>query len=78
MFLLPKSNLFQLSHRTYFLLIHDVIHQLLLFTATQGAFLACIAAIGRWSELPAEDQMSGRNMGVVTGIVIVVIVLAVL
>jgi uncharacterized membrane protein len=54
------------------------IHQMLLFTVTQGSVLACIAAIGRWSEAPAEDQMSWSNIGVVTGIVLVVIVLAVL
>jgi len=51
---------------------------MLLFIVTQGSVLACIAAIGRWSEVPAEDQLSGSNIGVVTGIVFVVIVLAVL
>lgn len=56
----------------------SLFYKVLLFTATQGAVLACIAAIGRWSQAPAEDQMSGRNMGLVTGIVLVVIVLAVL
>jgi hypothetical protein len=68
------------SHLIHCLLIdaRRFILQLLLFTATQGAVLACIAAIGLWSEAPPEDQMSGRNIGVVTGIVFVVIVLAVL
>ena len=50
---------------------------MILFTATQGAVLACIAAIGKWSEVPAEDQLSANIVGAVTGLVAVVIVLAV-
>ena len=36
---------------------------MILFTATQGAVLACIAAIGKWSEVPAEDQLSANIVG---------------
>ena len=50
----------------------------MLFTLTQGSVLACIAAIGRWSEVPPDDQMSANIIGVVTGLVGVVIILAVL
>lgn len=52
--------------------------QLVLFTATQGSVLATIAAIGQWSEVPADEQMSGSIIGVVAGLVGAVIVLAVL
>lgn len=51
---------------------------MILFTATQGAVLACIAAVGKWSEVPAEDQWSGNIIGIVCGLVAVVIVLAVM
>ncbi|KAL3796991.1 hypothetical protein ACHAW5_002761 [Stephanodiscus triporus] len=50
---------------------------MILFTATQAAVLACIATLGRWSELPAEDQSSGSNIGLVGGLVGAVILLAV-
>jgi len=50
---------------------------MILFTATQGSVLACIAAIGRWSEVPPEDQKSKSIIGVVAGLVGVVIFLAV-
>ena len=45
---------------------------------TQGSVLACIAVIGRWSEVPAEDQASGDIIGIVAGLVGAIIVLAVL
>mmetsp|Transcript_4521 Transcript_4521/g.10242 ORF Transcript_4521/g.10242 Transcript_4521/m.10242 type:complete len:1111 (+) Transcript_4521:249-3581(+) len=53
------------------------VFMIILFTATQGSVLATIAAIGQWSEVPAEDQMSGSIIGVVVGLVAVVIVLSV-
>ena len=51
---------------------------MILFTATQGAVLACIATLGRWSELPAVNQSSGDNIGLVAGLTLLVIFLAVL
>ena len=50
---------------------------MILFTATQGSVLACIAAMGRWSEVPAEDQTDAGIIGVVAGLVGCVIVLAI-
>eukprot|EP00578_Thalassiosira_sp_NH16_P018260 CAMPEP_0181116794 /NCGR_PEP_ID=MMETSP1071-20121207/22145_1 /TAXON_ID=35127 /ORGANISM="Thalassiosira sp., Strain NH16" /LENGTH=1366 /DNA_ID=CAMNT_0023201071 /DNA_START=81 /DNA_END=4182 /DNA_ORIENTATION=+ len=49
---------------------------MVIFTVTQGSVLACIAAIGRWSEVPVEDQMSRNIVGLVAGLVAVVIVLS--
>jgi len=50
---------------------------MVLFTVTQGSVLACIAAIGLWSEVPADDQMSRSIIGLVMGLVCAIIVLAV-
>mmetsp|Transcript_5656 Transcript_5656/g.12347 ORF Transcript_5656/g.12347 Transcript_5656/m.12347 type:complete len:1360 (-) Transcript_5656:160-4239(-) len=49
---------------------------LILYILTQGSSLLCIAAIGRWSEEPAENQSSRNIIGLVTGLVGVIIVLA--
>ena len=51
---------------------------MVLFTVTQGSVLACIAVIGIWSEVPADDQMSRGIIGLVMGLVAAIIVLAVL
>ncbi len=42
---------------------------LMLFIVTQGSVLACIAAVGRWSEVPPENQASSRFLGIVVGLV---------
>jgi ATP-binding cassette subfamily C (CFTR/MRP) protein 4 len=42
---------------------------LILFTVTQGSVLACIAAVGRWSEAPPENQASSGFIGLVVGLV---------
>ena len=52
--------------------------QVALSVVTQGSVLACIAVIGRWLEVPAKDQASGDIIGLVTGLVGAIIVLAVL
>ena len=49
----------------------------IIFTCTQASVLGCIAAIGKWSALPAEDQLNGSIIGAVVGLVVVVICLAV-
>ena len=48
-----------------------------LFTATQASVLATIAAVGKWSVLPAENQWSRPIIGTVLGLVAVVLSLAV-
>jgi len=42
---------------------------LMLFIVTQGSVLACIAAVGRWSEAPPENQASSQFIGIVVGLV---------
>lgn len=42
---------------------------LILFIVTQGSVLACIAAVGRWSEAPPENQASSQFIGIVVGLV---------
>ena len=51
---------------------------LILFIVTQGSVLACIAAVGRWSEAPPENQASGRYMGIVVGLVAAVTLFAII
>jgi len=48
-----------------------------LFVCTQATVLACIAAVGKWSVLPADDQLDATIIGVVVGLVSMVICLAV-
>eukprot|EP00550_Attheya_septentrionalis_P002538 CAMPEP_0198285332 /NCGR_PEP_ID=MMETSP1449-20131203/4662_1 /TAXON_ID=420275 /ORGANISM="Attheya septentrionalis, Strain CCMP2084" /LENGTH=1282 /DNA_ID=CAMNT_0043982737 /DNA_START=271 /DNA_END=4119 /DNA_ORIENTATION=+ len=48
----------------------------ILFTLTQGTLLVCIAAIGKWAERPPQDQNSWSILGVVIGLGVSVIVLA--
>jgi len=50
---------------------------LILFIVTQGSVLACIAAVGRWSEVPPENQASGQFIGIVVGLVAAVTFFAV-
>jgi ATP-binding cassette subfamily C (CFTR/MRP) protein 4 len=50
---------------------------LILFVATQGSALACIAAVGTWSGLPAEEQTSWSILGVIVGLVFTISVLAI-
>ena len=45
---------------------------LMLFIVTQGCVLATIAAVGTWSDLPAEEQKSWRIIGIVIGLVLAV------
>ena len=42
---------------------------LVLFIATQGSVLACIASVGKWSEVPPENQASSQFVGIVVGLV---------
>lgn len=51
---------------------------LMLFIVTQGCVLATIAAIGTWSDLPAEEQKSWRIIGIVIGLVLAVCFFAII
>lgn len=51
---------------------------LLLFIVTQGGVLATIAAVGVWSDLPAEDQRSWSVIGIVVGLVTAVCFFAII
>ena len=53
------------------------VFMMLLFTATQGTSLWCVAALGRWSEMPAESQSSASMIGIIGGLVGGTIILAV-
>jgi ATP-binding cassette subfamily C (CFTR/MRP) protein 4 len=50
---------------------------LILFIVTQASVLATIAAIGKWSGLPADEQDSREIIGVVVGLVLAVCFLAI-
>ena len=50
---------------------------LVLFTVTQASVLGTIAALGIWSEKPAEEQTSRRILGIVIGLGVVVVVLGI-
>lgn len=51
---------------------------LLLFIATQGCVLATIAAVGVWSDLPAQEQSSWSIIGIVVGLVVAVCFFAII
>ncbi|KAL9182396.1 hypothetical protein ACHAXT_013048 [Thalassiosira profunda] len=50
---------------------------MVLFAITQGSVLVCVAATGRWSEVPPEEQTSASIIGLVSGLAAAVIVLAI-
>ena len=50
---------------------------LVLFTVTQASVLGTVAALGIWSEKPAEEQTSERILGIVIGLGGVVVVLGI-
>ena len=54
------------------------VFMMLLFTVTQGISMWCVAALGRWSEMPAESQSSASMIGIIGGLVGGTIILAVL
>ena len=51
---------------------------IVLFSVTQATVLATVAAFGKWSEKPADEQTSRRILSIVVGLGVVVIVLAVI
>ena len=51
---------------------------LVLFTVTQASVLGTIAALGIWSEKPAEEQTSNRILGIVIGLGVVVVTLGII
>jgi len=53
------------------------VFMMVIFTLTQGSVLTCIALAGRWSEVPAEDQLSGNIIGLIAGLAGAIIVLTV-
>jgi ATP-binding cassette subfamily C (CFTR/MRP) protein 4 len=58
--------------------LYTGLFMLLLFVVTQLCVLATIAAVGKWSNLPPEEQRSWDIIGIVLGLVLAVCLFAII
>lgn len=58
--------------------LYTGLFMLLLFVVTQMCVLATIAAVGKWSNLPPEEQRSWDIIGIVLGLVLAVCLFAII